>query len=351
MVSKSRFCLALLLQLFCGLSFAQSSSRVLVVANQENSESVALAHYYMNARHIPASNLLLLTWDEAEKADSCSLLQFQSMIAAPVSHKIAALGNIDYIVLCRNLPIKIRETRGSVDSALTTGSTDIAINSYYAQTGWFTSRKFRMRLVTRLDGWSWADARDLVDNAMAAKSGGTFYFHPDPARDGINNYGFYNESMRRSAKFIQGHTSANSLITTIVANDNGYVIPNYSIAGYSGWGSNDSRYRGIEFKKLIFQPGALAELAVSTSGSNIRFPGGSQVQSSLLVQQGVTGIKGYVAEPNVSSCALPSILFPYYVAGYNLAEAFYAASAYVGWKDVVIGDPLCTPYSPGGHHN
>jgi hypothetical protein len=29
----------------------------------------------------------------------------------------------------------------------------------------------------------------------------------------------------------------------------------------------------------------------------------------------------------------------------NLAEAFYAASPVIRWKDVVIGDPLCRPYA------
>jgi len=27
-----------------------------------------------------------------------------------------------------------------------------------------------------------------------------------------------------------------------------------------------------------------------------------------------------------------------------MAESFYAASHFMGWQDVVIGDPLCCPY-------
>jgi len=27
-----------------------------------------------------------------------------------------------------------------------------------------------------------------------------------------------------------------------------------------------------------------------------------------------------------------------------MAESFYAASRFVGWEDIVIGDPLCCPY-------
>jgi hypothetical protein len=30
-----------------------------------------------------------------------------------------------------------------------------------------------------------------------------------------------------------------------------------------------------------------------------------------------------------------------YTSGFTLAESFYAASRFVGWEDVVIGDPLC----------
>jgi hypothetical protein len=29
-----------------------------------------------------------------------------------------------------------------------------------------------------------------------------------------------------------------------------------------------------------------------------------------------------------------------YTSGFTLAESFYAASRFVGWEDVVIGDPL-----------
>ena len=33
-----------------------------------------------------------------------------------------------------------------------------------------------------------------------------------------------------------------------------------------------------------------------------------------------------------------------YTAGYTMAESLYAASHFVGWEDVVIGDPLCCPF-------
>jgi hypothetical protein len=39
------------------------------------------------------------------------------------------------------------------------------------------------------------------------------------------------------------------------------------------------------------------------------------------------------------------ILFDRYTAGFNLAESFYSASRQIHCKDMVIGDPICAPYS------
>jgi hypothetical protein len=58
----------------------------------------------------------------------------------------------------------------------------------------------------------------------------------------------------------------------------------------------------------------------------------------------VTGVKGYVYEPYTTALAHADILFDRYTHGYNLAESFYAASNYVHWRDIVLGDPLCAPY-------
>ena len=64
-----------------------------------------------------------------------------------------------------------------------------------------------------------------------------------------------------------------------------------------------------------------------------------------LIEAGVTGVKGYVAEPTLAAIADPLILFDRYLSGYNLAESFYMASRFIFWREVVIGDPLCAPYA------
>jgi tetratricopeptide (TPR) repeat protein len=63
-----------------------------------------------------------------------------------------------------------------------------------------------------------------------------------------------------------------------------------------------------------------------------------------LIREGVTGVAGQVAEPFLQSAIRADILFPAYLAGSNLVEAFYAAMPHLSWQTVVVGDPLCAPF-------
>ena len=115
--------------------------------------------------------------------------------------------------------------------------------------------------------------------------------------------------------------------------------------GYASWGSNDSAFDNEKYKGIKFLPGALCETFVSTSGRTFRPTTGGQSLIADLVASGVTGVKGYVSEPYTFALAKPNILFDRYTSGRNLAESFYAASMVLKWKDIVIGDPLCSPYT------
>ncbi len=63
-----------------------------------------------------------------------------------------------------------------------------------------------------------------------------------------------------------------------------------------------------------------------------------------LIQDGVTGVAGNVADPLLASAVRPHILFAAYLSGFNLAESFYLALPHLSWQSVVVGDPLCRPF-------
>ena len=59
-----------------------------------------------------------------------------------------------------------------------------------------------------------------------------------------------------------------------------------------------------------------------------------------LIRAEATGGAGHVAEPYLDATIRPQVLFPAYLAGFNLAEADHLAMPYLSWQTVVIGDPL-----------
>jgi len=96
--------------------------------------------------------------------------------------------------------------------------------------------------------------------------------------------------------------------------------------------------------------GSIADTAVSTGGRSFNW-GTSYGQSLIadLLEDGVSGVKGYVYEPYLTAVGLPSTFLPTYAAGYNLAESHAAANLYTGWMAVVVGDPKMAPYADVVH--
>jgi uncharacterized protein (TIGR03790 family) len=92
--------------------------------------------------------------------------------------------------------------------------------------------------------------------------------------------------------------------------------------------------------------GSIADTAVSTGGRSFNW-GTAYGQSLIadLLEDGVSGVKGYVYEPYLTAVGLPSVYLSSYASGYNLAESHAAANRLSGWMGVVVGDPKMAPYA------
>ena len=247
-------------------------------------------------------------------------------------------------------------------------------NRYWNSTEPFTHAKFGGYLVTRLDGYTESDAKALTTRALQAEQAtrdgkkvpeGEILLntapeigYSDKARQPVSilpptlangehakivsekaHLGDLNSDIQLAADLI----GARGL--PVELQDKGHFVGNRSgLMGYLSWGSNDASYSAAAYHSLTFAPGAIAETAVSTGGRTFLPTTGGQSLIVDLISQGVTGIKGYTDEPLVQAVAAPSILFDRYTRGWTLAESFYAASALVGWQDIVIGDPLARAY-------
>lgn len=331
-------------------------ARVLVVANVASAESVQVAEYYRSRRGLAVGQVV---WVNLSTSESVSLDEYRTYVEQPVRKAIARWGKVDYIVLTKGVPHKVGDddpgssTVGlSLDAQLAAmdlpspqlqdprqpDQTEAARNPYLGQYQPFDSALFGMRLVTRLDGYTVADAKALVDRSLAAEAApGPVLIDADDNKDGPG-YAEIQALMNRAAADLKAGS-----IDTRLDSTRAFVGSGVPLMAYVSWGSNDSAFDARVFRSLRFRPGGVAETFVSTSGRT--FTPSNQSLLADLVKQGATGAKGYVSEPFANGLTLPDQLLEHYFGGFNLAESFYAATPFVRWKDVVIGDPLCRPFA------
>jgi Tfp pilus assembly protein PilF len=90
--------------------------------------------------------------------------------------------------------------------------------------------------------------------------------------------------------------------------------------------------------RTFLEPSATWKPAPAGSAS------GGQTLVADLIREGITGISASVAEPYLDAIVRPQILFPAYLSGYTMAEAYYLAMPYLSWQTIIVGDPLCAPF-------
>jgi uncharacterized protein (TIGR03790 family) len=355
--------------------FAQSGANVLVVVNEQSADSGRIGDHYARVRRVPPEQVLRI---RVEAADEIGRPAFEAQIESPITRWLlqhAAQDRILYIVLTKGIPLRIKGTTGregtvaSVDSELTvlyrrlTGA-DTPLpgriaNPYFpgaaevAQAKTFTRQAFDLYLVTRLDGYTVADVIGLIDRGAAPAREGRILLDQqgDPNAPAGDNW-LKSAAGRLTASGFGGRVTLDTSADFVTGASN--------LLGYYSWGSND---HGMKTRRvgLGFVPGALAGTYVSTDARTFVEPpagwtlgtwgertsyyaGSPQSLTGDLIREGVTGVAGQVAEPFLDATIRPDILFPAYLAGFNLAESFYLAMPYLSWQTVVIGDPLCAPF-------
>jgi uncharacterized protein (TIGR03790 family) len=357
---------------------AQTGANVLVVANAANADSVRIAEEYARGRGVPAEQVLKLEHMPANPPEGIPAQAFQLGIQAPIARWLAqnaAFDRILYIVLTKGIPLRVMGTIGrggsiaSVDSELSllyrtayggkgSGAPGPQVNPYFlgnrpvSEATPFSHKDRDIYLVTRLDAYTVNDVMGLINRGRSPASDGRFVLDMKASLNPAGNAWLQAASDRLEAAGWKGK---------VVLDQTSKVLMGESdVLGYYSWGSNDPAIRVRQFQHK-FVPGALAAMFVSSDGRTLKEPpAGWQIgpwgdkatyfedtPQSLagdLIREGVTGIAGHVSEPYLDATIRPEILFPAYVAGYNLAEAFYLAMPAVGWQTIVIGDPLCAPF-------
>ncbi len=338
---------------------AQGPENVLILVNENSDDSRAIASYYALKRGIPDSNVCRLRTTLQERI---SRRDFNREILEPVADFLRSGGLQDrilYLVTTKGVPIIVEGQSGpvgdlaSVDSELSLlyhymlyGSFPAfgrIENPYFAystdtiQLRPFHRRTFDIFLVTRLTGADSAQALALIDRGTQAVDGRAFRFDlPADSRS------LQRDWLQSAANVLSAKGYPVSLMPS-GAQSGGQG----ALLGYASWGVADPFLKGrlpeVEWSPgaigLTFEPESAASFKAAAEESESPPPAAVQA-----VQAGMTGFGGFAADPTQDGLFRPQILFPAYISGFNLAESFYQSIRYLGWRGVVVGDPLAAPF-------
>jgi len=357
------------------------ASRVIILANSKQAESVQLAEYYAAQRGIPPANILALPLPDAE---TITWSEFVASIYRPVQKELVRRGWIDgtvstlsdrlgrdrftisghhisFLVTCRGVPLRIAEDVSLLDqptgrrigralyrdAAAVDSELSLLARSGYEITGTLPNPFFgeenvsnldaqSVVKVSRLDGPSFSDARQLVASALEAERvglAGRAYVdlegpHPDGDRwlvaveKQIEELGFDGEAERTTATFGAGAR---------------FDAPVF----YFGWYANDLNGPFVA-DGFRFPPGAIAMHLHSFSARSMHST--DDGWCGPMVARGVTATVGNVFEPYVQLSPRPDLLLRALSAGKYFGDAAYYAFPVLSWQSIAIGDPLYRPF-------
>jgi uncharacterized protein (TIGR03790 family) len=367
-----------------------SPREALLVTNDSSPTSVSLSKEYAALRHV--TNVVHVRCvDSALNQDNETIeySHFATEIEGPIHRFLQQHPEINYIVLTKGIPIRVLgartgeayggRPRASLDGTLAALDYDRIpdavkvrfndpsgfavgtawLNRYWNQEGRFSHSQFGGYLVTRLDGYTLQDARALTTRALKAEAQ---LSHGDILLDIEPDFGLgkpdsqpapiptalitqespfdtWNADMEHAGRELRARgVPVDAAVTTR------FVGHTRGLLGYFSWGSNDDHFSQAAYNTLHFAPGAVGDTAVSTSARSFFVQSGGQSMIADLIAQGITGVKGYTDEPLLQAVSSPTIVLGKFTQGFTLAESFYAGSHFVGWTDIVVGDPLAQPY-------
>ena len=308
-------------------------NQVAVIVNKQDSNSLTIGDYYLNARNIPKINLI--TVDISPEVAVLTEDQFRSLHKA-IFAKIS--DDIQVIVLAWTKPYAVN--CNSITAAISLGyqakqcenGCGVGVkNPYFNSQSRNPKKDFNMRLSILLPTDSIETAKSIIDKGVLSA------FKLNEATGYFLKTSYDAASKPREPFFPKDFTRIESKklwIRTIKAETLKYKkdIMFYFTGADAA----------PDYETLNFMPGAIADNLTSFGGvlSNER-------SKTILkwLDAGVTGTYGSVSEPcnYWQKFPNPKVLLPHYLAGETLIEAYWK-SVYWPSQGLFVGEPLAAPY-------
>jgi len=347
-----RFGAFFIVLLFISLCIADYSD-VLLVTNNNSSDSLAIADYFTQQRNITHRLNISIT----NSSDSIKFGPLNSSLLQPVKTYLNATADtINYIVLSKDIPLWTDETdyfgcggiscanSSSVDTELMlmntayeqyVGQMDRINNPYYGASSRFSKASFGIYLVTRLDAFNVSTVYSMINKSAnmgkADRDSGlhiiTRYLSPWTVEFAAANQTLSNKGLNvyyNSSSFAQYPANQSN-------------VSYFDTFGCYNFGGCNSSYMGRP--NYTWKNGSFASARYSYSARTVRTPSTSVSYIADYLEEGATAGLGYAVEPLTSGIANPLPLATNYVNNFRMAELLWSSVPQLSWSAVVFGDP------------
>ena len=358
--------LAVLFVSAAGLFAGGSGLNVVVVVNQNSTNSVQLGNYYCERRGVPPQNLLRVTnWTGGNVEWTTS--DFTNSLVNPLLSMLSSRGlthQIDYVVLSMDFPYRVTAAGGnnSTTAALFYGfKTDdcttncpegtpgcnlpaASSNAYAGSEGVFCrtppiAAGSNSWLVTMLTSSNLAQAKAIIDHGTAGD--GTFPTQMVYLAKSSSYYDVF-----RNFRYV---SFDNTIFDARLAGDFCIVRTNlnspYGLTNMLGYLNGNYQFT---IQSNSFVPGAIADSLTSYGG--VIYQPNDHTTLLVFLNAGACGSYGTVVEPCGYLQKFPSPQdYFYQYRGFSLAECYYMSLANP-YQGLIVGEPLAAPFArpPGG---
>ena len=335
---------------------------VVVVVNQNSTNSIQLGNYYCEQRGVPPQNLLRINWPGGNT--NWTKAEFDSLLRAPLNAMLASRGlsnQIEYVVLCMDIPYRVTETTGSTISSGVNGTTSVLFYGFkpdgctscpgglpscnlapgsaslyagsegiYRQTPPINAGS-NSWLTILLTATNLAKAKALVDLGRASDS--TF-----PTQT------VFLAKSSDSVRNLRHLQADNAILNTRVQGNSRVVLTN--VSSPSGLGPMLGFQNGVQIfgmSALTVSPGAMMDNLTSFGG--FLFEYSEHTTAMDFINQGATASYGTVIEPCAYEAKFPDPQNYFYQArGFSVAESYYQSLANP-YHGILVGEPLAAPFA------
>jgi uncharacterized protein (TIGR03790 family) len=337
---------------------AGSGLNVVVVVNQNSTNSIQLGNYYCEKRQIPPQNVLRTTWTGGNI--EWNTVNFSNAIVNPLLAMLSArqlTNQIEYVVLSMDFPYRLTQVEAigtnvffddpnSTTAALHYGfkaDTNTPCTMAPASTSMYAGSEGIFRstppisntnfsfLVTMITSSNLAQAKMVVDQGVNSDS--TFptqTVYLGKSTDPLRNVRFVHFDNTVFDFRVRG----NAAIQRTNVN-----VP--SGLGYMRGYQNGEAVTSVPPNS--FAPGSIGDELTSYGG--LLFENGGQTPLLAYLNAGATASYGTVTEPCNYFEKFPSPqAFFYQLRGFNVSEAYYQ-SVTNPYQGVVVGEPLSAPFA------